>query len=787
VNLNPFGADLNINAKKTLIVLLLSLFVSSWVQANDKVTLQLKWLHQFQFAGYYAALEKGYFAEEGLDVTLYERDPNKNNILQVIDGEADYGVADSAILLYQTNTMGVKIVAPIFQHSPNVLITLKSSGIKSPLDLVGKRVRFYNNEAEGFSIMAMLAEYNVMEQGIIRQPFTQDYNVLLTGETDAIYGYSTNEPFWLRQQGADVHIINPVNFGIDLYGDMLFTSEKEANDKPQRVEAMRRAVLKGWEYALDNKEEIARLILDKYSQRKSFEALMYEARGLELAIERFTTPLGTMDEGRLKHIVRLFAKHGLLDRDFSVEGYIFDRPGRGRELDLTREEQAFIANHRKIRVGIDRSWYPFDFVDEKGRHSGIAADYLHLLSKNLGLSFDVETRGSWDQVLQWMRNRELDMLAMAASTPERSEYTSFTRPYIKSPMVIVTDNEVDYMSGAEDLRGKQIAVVKDYASHEWLKTNHPELSLVLVGSTVEGLNLVSNGHLDAFVDNLASVSFFIKQQGLANLKVSGQFPYSFDLAMGARSDWPLLRGILQKGLDSITPQQHAEIYDKWVRLEFETHVDYSKVAPAFLVLLSLIIIGGIYTWRLRVLHGRLQQTNDQLHLAEQRLIEKNQQLEHLSITDKLTDVYNRHKLDRALKDLVAIGHRYARPVSVMLFDLDFFKDVNDHYGHQVGDKVLKTFAGLVIQHIRRTDVFGRWGGEEFLLICPETDLHHAAELAEKVRKLIEDYQFEEGFIQTVSCGVSQLKPAQTVDQLVSYTDKLLYQAKQQGRNKIVHD
>lgn len=751
------------------------------LQAADPVTLQLKWHHQFQFAGYYAAIEKGFFAQEGLDVTLLERDPEKNNILQVLNGEADYGIADSALFLYQAHKVGVRIVAPIFQHSPNVLITLKSSGINSPQDLVGKRVRFYQNDAEGFPIMAMLAEYRVLEQGVIRQPFTKNFDVLLNGETDAIYGYSTNEPYLLREKGADVHILNPVNYGVDVYGDMLFTSSIEVENNYQRVEAMRRAVIKGWQYALDNKAEIAQLIIDKYSSAKSFEALMFEAQGIEQVVSRYTVPIGTIDRGRLQHVSKLFARQGLLDIEFSIEKNIYNRPMQNAgEINLTSEEEIFIAENKTIRVGIDRNWYPFDFVNKQGRHDGIAADYLNLLSQRLGLIFEVERNANWSDTLRLMREDQLDMLAMAANTPERSKYASFTRPYLRSPMVIVTDQTIDFLDGVNGLQTKKVAVVKDYASHEWLKNHHPELDLVEVDTTTEGLRKVALGEAFAFVDNLASVSFLIKQEGLVNLKISGQLPYSFDLAMGVRNDQPLLQSILQKGLDSITPQEQDAIYEKWVRLEYDTRVDYSKVLPAFIGISIILLLVVLYTLRLKALHGRLQ-------IAEEMLIEKNVELEKLSITDKLTGAYNRHKLDAALQEHIAVAHRYERPLSIILFDLDYFKNINDQYGHQVGDEVLQVFSRLVKKSVRKSDVFGRWGGEEFLLICPETNRAQALDLANKIRWLTSDFHFKQGFYQNVSCGVTDLKSGQTADQIISHCDKLLYEAKNTGRDRAVTD
>ncbi|MDA3908759.1 MAG: ABC transporter substrate-binding protein, partial [Sulfurimonas sp.] len=124
--------------------------------ANEKVVLQLNWLHQFQFAGYYVAKEKGFYEELGLDVEIRERDRTKNNIQQVINGEAEYGISDSVLLLYKAKKEPIIIVTPIFQHSPGVILTLKSSGIDSPYKLENKKLMFYKKDTDGFSILAIL-------------------------------------------------------------------------------------------------------------------------------------------------------------------------------------------------------------------------------------------------------------------------------------------------------------------------------------------------------------------------------------------------------------------------------------------------------------------------------------------------------------------------------------------------------------------------------------------------------------------------------------------------------
>ncbi len=124
--------------------------------ANEKVILQLKWLHQFQFAGYYTALEKGFYNDVGLDVEIRQRDLGKNNIDQVLNNEAQYGISDSILLLYRAQNKPVVIISPIFQHSPSVILTLKSGGLDSPYKLNGKKLVFYEKDTDGFGILSML-------------------------------------------------------------------------------------------------------------------------------------------------------------------------------------------------------------------------------------------------------------------------------------------------------------------------------------------------------------------------------------------------------------------------------------------------------------------------------------------------------------------------------------------------------------------------------------------------------------------------------------------------------
>lgn len=772
---------------KTLLCACLLLLAAPLATAAERVVIQLKWLNQFQFAGYYAALEQGFFAEEGLDVELRERDMSRDNIEQVLQGEAQYGVADAILLVHYAQGQDLVLVAPILQHSPNVLMSLRASGIRSPRDLVGRRLSLYSNDTDGLAILAMLSEQGVLNDGLIPQPWSSDrLQRLVKGEVETVAVYSTNEPFLLREMGHQVDILDPKHYGMDFYGDIFFTSGEEARKHPERVERMRRAILRGWHHALDNKEATVELILQRYNtQGKSRSALMNEALALEPLISRHSQELGRLDPGRIDYMMGLLARHQLVRPGNQGLDQMLFESARLNLLNLTEAEQAFLRANPRLRVAVGADWPPFEYQDQQGVQQGMTHHYLKLLSERLSVEFDISTTASRSGLLQAITAGDQDLLPALVATPERQQFLQFTQPYMRSPMVIVTGQEVDYLANMAVLHNQPVAIIQDSVADELLRNNHPLIPLLPVASAVEGLQAVARGEVFAFVDSLAAVSHLMRAEGLANLKVSGQTPYSFSLSMAVSQDQPLLASILDKALASISQQEHKAIYDRWVSVPMDRDLPWRKVLPVVLGLLALLLLLGFYSLYLIRLNRRIRLVNTRLQLAETELLEKNRQLERVSVTDKLTGVYNRHHLDEVLAQQLALASRHQRPLSVVLFDLDHFKAVNDTHGHQMGDKVLQAFSGLVRQLTRSSDVFGRWGGEEFLLVCPETGLQEARAVAEKIRLALEQWPFEEGLQQRVSAGVTALASGMTLDQLLSGVDQQLYQAKAQGRNRVV--
>lgn len=741
----------------------------------EKVTLQLKWLHQFQFAGYYAAKIQGFYEEEGLDVEIRQRDLMQNQIHQVINGDAEYGVSDSILLLYQARKEPVVIVAPIFQHSPQVFITLDKSGIQNPYDLQNKDVAFYYKDTDGFSLLAMLEQIDV-QPNLKRVVIDANPESLVRGDIVAYPGYLSNEPYLLAQQGHQVRTLHPLNYGIDLYGDMLFTSQKEVQNHPGRVERFKRATLRGWEYALNHKQELAEYIKNELDSDKTLDHLFYEADVIERVIDSKLTPLGTLDEGRLRYILDLFKKHGLTDKSFSLQDGIF----RSEEQDIqfTEKELRWIKQHPVVKVAVDRSWAPIEFVDEAGRLNGISASYLNFLKEKTGIQFKAATELQWPEAVKRMENRQLDLYSAVIATEERRDYTLFTQPYLKFPMVIVTQRDHPFIGDLSRLQGKKVAVVRNYAIHEMMARHYPEIRLQLVDSPKSGLKAVSQGQAYAYLDNLAVASHLIKEENFSNLQISGETPFRADVTMAVRNDWPELRSILQKAFDSMDQATRNRLTEHWLQVTYKKEVEWRTALQVLVPLLLILLTAVLYS-------RRLKRTNQALRQSQQALSESNRKLESLSITDHLTGCFNRGYLDKTMHRESQRINRYGGHLSLILIDLDDFKQVNDRYGHLTGDRVLIDSCAWVRRHIRETDTLGRWGGEEFVIICPDTDLKQAKTLAEKIRAGVEALKLPQAIHQTLSIGVAQYRPDESIDRWVSRTDQALYLAKHRGKNQVL--
>lgn len=441
----------------------------------------------------------------------------------------------------------------------------------------------------------------------------------------------------------------------------------------------------------------------------------------------------------------------------------------GQALKLTNGEKQWLANHPKIRLASDRAWLPFETIGKNGQYTGIASDYMKLIENRLGIKFITSPDRPWKQITEMVERRELDLFSLAMATEQRKKYATFTKPYVTHPMIIVTRENVGYVDGLKGLTGKTISIEDGYASFELLSKNHPELKLQPHPDSLSAVLAVSKGQAFAYIGNIANLSHTLRTHGITNTRISGQVPYSFELSMGVRSDWPELVPILQKALDSITTEEKNAILTKWIGIDLKQKFDYTFIWQIAGVV--LLLFAGIIYWNL---------------MLNKKVRERTEQLQYQAHFDALTDLPNRVlALDR-LSQSIKKARRKSNKVALLFLDLDDFKKINDTLGHDAGDKILVDAADRLSSSLREGDTVARLGGDEFVIIAG--DLNDAKATCPVAEILIE--KFRKAFILdgrelllTASVGIAIYPDdGETPSDLLRNADSAMYHSKQQGRN-----
>jgi PAS domain S-box-containing protein len=324
----------------TLIALLI--FASFPAAARDDVVLQLRWDHQYQFAGYYAALWEGYYADEGIDVTIKSGIEADGSILSAVEevreGRAQFGIGSSDIVYERAMGAPLVILASIFQESGVAFFAPKDRGMKSPADLVNLKVSRRIGDMVDVEMQAMLIAEGIDPDLVEPHPFDQTKGYLsevLAGTIDVIPGYIIGTPHEAAEVGLDMDMLRPRDYGVDFYGDSLFTHERIVDNNPDLVEAFTRASIRGWEYALDHPDEIADKIIDNYSPRFPIHDFPGFIRFQVDPVKELTlypvVQVGNVNPARWKRMHDTMKNLGMIEGEFDTRTSIFD-PVRERIL-----------------------------------------------------------------------------------------------------------------------------------------------------------------------------------------------------------------------------------------------------------------------------------------------------------------------------------------------------------------------------------------------------------------------------------------------------------------------
>ena len=441
------------------------------------------------------------------------------------------------------------------------------------------------------------------------------------------------------------------------------------------------------------------------------------------------------------------------------------------EVTLTPVEQRFLDQLPVIKMCGDPDWMPYDGVDADGEHTGIMADFHKLWSKKINKPIELVSTETWQQSLEYIQQGRCDILTSAQETPERQAFLNVTEPFIYYPFAIATQPDAAFVLNLKQLEQREIVMVEGYAGVEMLTQAYPELNLQTVASAREGLKRVEQGRAFAYIDTVPSINYQMFQHGISHLKISGVLEQQYAMSVGVRKDMPELLSVYQKAINDTSETERQRVLNNWLSINYHSQVDYSLL---WQILAGVFVIVAFLVYRDRTLSA-----------YNRRLQQLNAKLEEMSYSDQMTGVANRHRLHAKFRAEIARAKRIGKGFAVVMLDLDHFKVINDQHGHDIGDAVICEFAERLAETVREYDLVGRWGGEEFLIICPETDSHAAEVLGEALRTRIAGQDFPIVGQLTVSVGVTEYQPNEPLDNCIKRADQALYAAKGAGRNQTV--
>ena len=625
-------------------------FLALNVNANSEklqsVKLQLQWKHQFEFAGFYAAKEKGFYKELGLDVEFIEFDKSTDITDEVLKGRADYGLSYSSIIADYMNGKPIILIANFFKQSPIVLITQKN--IKSLTDLKNKKVMGLSNSIHNITLFGMLDKFNIQSSDIINIPTTFNIDDFAENRVDAMSVFTTNEIYQLNKKGIEYNLFDPVVYGAKYYDVNLFTTEEESINNPGRIQKMKEASIKGWEYALNNKDEIVSLILKKYNtQNKTRESLLFEAHQIEKIMLPNVYDIGMIDIDRIKTIADNFVEAGFVKsfHNKNIDDILYK--DKTNPLNLTKKEQAFILNHPKVVLGTDKRWEPYVIVSDDGSISGYDAEVLSLIKELSGLNLELKA-GDWNEMQVEAKERIIDGLSSGVAHQERKGYLNFSNIYITMQKSIITtiDNPKN-IQRFDDLVGKTVAIHKGNLLDEKIASRLTNSKIILLENMEEVFNYIAEGKADATFGNGSKI-YFANKIGLPYFKYAAHINERLELSFGVRNDWPEAISIINKSLNAIGENRLLEIKRKWFYIEKKQEFDYILFSKFAGVVLLVILI---FVYR----QYRIKELNRELKKRVQEELEKSR--------DKDKMIFHQSKLISMGEMIENIAHQWRQPLS----------------------------------------------------------------------------------------------------------------------------
>ncbi len=436
----------------------------------------------------------------------------------------------------------------------------------------------------------------------------------------------------------------------------------------------------------------------------------------------------------------------------------------------------------KIRYCIDPNWHPYESL-KQNTHTGISSELMALFTAHTGIETELIITQSWLETIELLKNDLCDLTPALNRTDEREQFLSFSEIWYRSPNVLISLQDEPFLQGLENLKNRTVALTEGYRISDYIFEHYPEIIATPVSSEIAGINAVINHEVDVFIGSMLSINNYIQSNGFDEIKIAGWAGPEDLLRVGVTTKNQALIPIINQFINQISEAERIQMFRKWNNVSYIDNTNYKLIKNITLIFSALLIAGLLYSLLVRKLNVKLTLQNQQLENLKTKLIKTNQELLFLTHHDLLTELYNRHYFNQVI---TADNNDFEvmTPLSVVFFDIDHFKSINDIYGHATGDEALRSIAKTITSLLDHRHTFVRWGGEEFIILCKETNKLEANLLCQNLTNHIRQIKIHPKVSITCSYGIAERKPEESIMMCIERADQAMYQAKTDGRDRI---
>ena len=690
--------------KKFLILLFIvtALFANRYDNENlEKVSLQLHWKYQFEFAGFIAAKEKGFYKDVGLDVELREYTDGVDIENDVICGKATYGIYNSLALLEYLRGKPLVLLSSYFKRAALVLVA--KPDIKTPKALFGKRIMATTKEDFKLNFGLYLRSYGVSVDDVTLVPHTYSVEDFAEGKVDAMTAFVSNELYKLDDMGVKYNVLDPSDDNFYILQLELITSQEEAHKHPQRTKAFRDASLKGWKYALTHKEEIIDIIAKKYQHHISKKAIREEALGVQRLILPYTYELGSIDRSFLKKQKELFLKEYNIKLDKGLDEYIFNPEEDAKKISFTDAELAYMHTHKKIPVCVNYELFPLDGV-KNGKMTGVMADIFSIISDITAIDFEPISSSSEKDLMKNLQDRTCEMLSVVGTQNRQFKTLKATSPFSATNFAILSKLEHSFIDDPTLLKDKVLIVQKD-SFKSYLKYLYPYLRIKVEYDKNKMVRDVLYDKAYAIVTLDEQADYFIDKYGYGKLKISGFLAKEQPIqgGIGIQKDNYILYSIIEKSLKQIPKEKIESIRNSWRISRYQTTIDYS-LAVKILLFMGIILLIMIYYQR------KLKNFNKEL---EKQVFEKTKELREINesleatVQEKIQELIQKDEILTAqskqavMGEMIAmIAHQWRQPLNTITLQIS-----NIQLKEMMGEELTKEELSKLLTKISDSIVY----------------------------------------------------------------------------------